>query len=147
MTQYIIDNTPSPIIIAYNYVADEDRLLKLLQVKPGEKIVKFDGSQEMQEAWNAGQYKVMLLQPASACYGINLQQGGHTLIWFSLPWNLQFYLQTNGRIYRQGQTDAVLIHRLIASDTIEERVAKALSSKNLNNEALLDAVKREFGRN
>ena len=144
MTQYIVDNTPSPVLIAYSYVADEERLLKSLKLKPGEKIAKFDGSQEMQDAWNKGQYKVMLLMPASACYGINLQQGGHTLIWFSLPWNLQFYLQTNGRIYRQGQTQNVLIHRLITSGTIEERVAVALSNKTLNNDMLLDAVRREI---
>lgn len=144
MTQYIIDNTPDPVLIAYGYVADEERLLASLQVAPGEKVVKFDGSQEMQDAWNRGEYKVMLIMPASACYGINLQQGGHTLIWFSMPWNLQFYLQTNGRIYRQGQTKAVVIHRLITSGTIEERVAVALANKTLNNDMLLDAVRREI---
>lgn len=144
ITQYIIDNTPSPVLIAYNYVADEERLLSLLKVAPGEQVVKFDGSQEMQDAWNRGEYRVMLIMPASACYGINLQQGGHTLIWFSLPWNLQYYLQTNGRIYRQGQTQNVLIHRLITSGTIEERVAVALSNKTLNNDMLLDAVRREI---
>jgi len=143
-TQFIVDNTGGPVLIAYHYVCDCDRLLKNIQVGPGEKIVKFDGSQEMQDAWNRGEYKVMLLQPASCCHGINLQQGGSTLVWYSIPWSLEHYIQTNGRLYRQGQTKPVMIHRLIAEDTFDERVAKALETKGIGNEDLLEAVRREL---
>lgn len=144
MTQFIVDNTGGPVLIAYHFACDKERLLKSINVAAGEQIVFFDGSQEMQDAWNRGEYKVMLLQPASCCHGINLQQGGSTLVWYSIPWSLEHYIQTNGRLYRQGQTKPVIIHRLIAKGTFDERVAIALNNKRLGNDTLLEAVKREL---
>lgn len=146
MTQYIIDNTAGPVLIAYHFKCDEERLLKILRVdtKNGEKIVKFDGSEEMKDAWNRGEYKVMLLQPASCCHGINLQDGGSNLIWYSLPYSFEQYEQTNGRLYRKGQTKPVVIHRLITDDTFDVKVASSLGRKGEGNESLLEAVRREI---
>ena len=143
MTQYLVDNTGGPVLIAYHFACDKERLLTTLKVGPDEQIVWFDGSEEMQDAWNRGEYKVMLLQPASCCHGINLQEGGCTLIWYSIPWSLEHYIQTNGRLYRQGQKNPVVIHRLIAEKTFDTKVAAALLSKRFGNDSLLEAVQRE----
>lgn len=142
--QYIIDNAFGPVLVAYNFAYDEERLLKNLRVEEGEKIVKFDGTNEMKEAWNRGEYKVMLLQPASSCHGVNLQDGGCTLVWYSLSYSYEHYEQTNGRLYRKGQKKPVMIYRLIASDTFDEKVAKVLGAKEHGNAALLEAVRREL---
>lgn len=144
MTQYLVDNTGGPVLIAYHFACDKDRLLNTIKVGPDEKIVWFDGSEKMQDAWNRGDYKVMLLQPASCCHGINLQDGGSTLIWYSIPWSLEHYIQTNGRLYRQGQKNPVVIHRLIAMNTFDVRVANALLTKRFGNDSLLEAVQREI---
>ena len=144
MTQYIVDNTGGPVLIAYHFQCDEERLLKNIQLQPGEKIVKFDGSEDMKDAWNRGEYKVMLLQPASCCHGINLQDGGSTLVWYSLPSSLEHYLQTIGRLYRKGQTKPVVVHRLIAEETFDEKIANSILVKGASNESLLEAVRREI---
>ena len=72
---------------------------------------------------------------------MNLQAGGSTLIWFGLTWSLELYQQTNARIYRQGQTETVIIHHIIAKDTIDEQVMKALRKKEKTQNALIDAVR------
>src|SRR5699024_809702 len=79
--------------------------------------------------------------PISAGHGLNLQAGGSTLVWFGLTWSLELYQQTNARLYRQGQTDTVIIHHLIAKETMDERVMDALNKKNNTQSALIDAVK------
>lgn len=144
MMQYIVDNTGGPVLVAYNYQCDEKRLLETIKLQPGEQIVKFDGSEAMKDAWNHGEYKVMLLQPASCCHGINLQEGGSTLVWYSLPYSFEQYEQTNGRLYRKGQTKPVAILRLIAEDTFDEKVVANLLKKGCGNESLLQAVRREI---
>jgi SNF2 family DNA or RNA helicase len=83
----------------------------------------------------------MMIQPQSAGHGLNLQAGGHTLIWFSMPWSLEHYEQTNARLYRQGQTEPVVIHRLLTLDTVDRDIAHALEEKDCVQENLLKAVK------
>lgn len=144
MLQYLVDNTGGPVLVAYHFKCDKERILSTIKVGKDEQIVFFDGSEEMKDTWNRGEYKVMLLQPASCCHGINLQDGGSTLIWYSIPWSLEEYIQTNGRLYRQGQTKPVLIHRLIAAQTFDVRVAAALLKKRMGNDNLLEMVRREI---
>ena len=144
MLQYLIDNTGGNVLVAYHFQCDLERILSRIDPGAGNKIVAFDGSEEMKDAWNAGEYKVMLLQPASCCHGINLQDGGSTLVWYSIPWSLEHYDQTIGRLHRKGQKRPVLVHRLIAEGTLDERVADALLKKGYGNDALLEAVRREF---
>jgi SNF2 family DNA or RNA helicase len=74
-------------------------------------------------------------------HGLNLQHGGSTVIWFSLPWSLELYSQANARLWRQGQKDTVVIFRLLAEGTIDRDVARALEQKDVTQEALMQAVK------
>jgi SNF2 family DNA or RNA helicase len=95
--------------------------------------------------WNNGELPVALVHPASAGHGLNLQSGGSTLIWFGLTWSLELYQQTNARLWRQGQTaDTVVIHHLIAKDTIDEKIMAALKKKDKTQSALIDAVKADL---
>ena len=91
--------------------------------------------------WNRGEIPIAVIHPASAGHGLNLQSGGSTLIWFSLTWSLELYQQTNARLWRQGQEEAVVIHHLIAKDTIDKRVMQVLKNKDTTQTALIDAVK------
>ena len=83
----------------------------------------------------------MLIHPASAGHGLNLQSGGCTLVWFGLTWSLELYQQTNARLWRQGQKNTVVIHHIIAEGTIDERIMAALRQKDKTQTALMDAVK------
>lgn len=82
-----------------------------------------------------------MIHPASAGHGLNLQAGGSTLVWFGLTWSLELYQQTNARLWRQGQNDSVVIHHIIAKDTIDEDVMLALKLKDKTQASLIDAVK------
>ena len=94
--------------------------------------------------WNRGELPVALIHPASAGHGLNLQTGGSTLVWFGLTWSLELYQQTNARLWRQGQKDTVVIHHIIASGTIDERIMTALQKKEKTQTALIDAVKADL---
>ena len=126
-----------PVLIAYWFKHDLARILKRF---PAEKL----DTTESIKRWNAGEISVAVIHPASAGHGLNLQVGGSTLIWFGLTWSLELYQQTNARLWRQGQKDIVIIHHLIAKDTIDERVMKALKVKDNTQAALIDAVKADL---
>ena len=89
-----------------------------------------------QDEWNAGKIDYLIAHPASTAFGLNLQKGGHNIIWYGLPWDLELYLQANARLHRQGQTRPVIVHRLIASGTVENVVARSLSRKTYTADAL-----------
>ena len=91
--------------------------------------------------WNAGKIQVGLISPASAGHGLNIQKGGHILIWFSLVWSLEMYQQTNARLWRQGQKEVVTIHHILARNTVDEDVLKALEKKDTTQQNLIAAVK------
>ncbi|MEG2344191.1 MAG: DEAD/DEAH box helicase, partial [Acidaminococcaceae bacterium] len=100
------------------------------------------------KAWNVGKIKMLLAHPASAGYGLNLQAGGSIIVWFGLTWSLEQYQQANGRLYRQGQQETVIIHHLVAKGTADEQVMHALECKKAGQDALLEAVKakiKEYG--
>lgn len=96
--------------------------------------------------WNKGKMPVGLIHPASAGHGLNLQTGGHILVWMTTPWSLELYEQTNARLHRQGQTEPVSIIHLVATDTIDTRVGAALSGKSVMQDALVDAVAAELNK-
>lgn len=123
-----------PVLIAYWYKHDLERIQKRF---PSEKL----DTAESITRWNNGEIPVAVIHPASAGHGLNLQAGGSTLIWFGLTWSLELYLQTNARLWRQGQKDTVVIHHIIAKGTIDEQVMKALRMKDKTQSALIDAVK------
>jgi SNF2 family DNA or RNA helicase len=123
-----------PVLVAYWYKHDKERILNRI---PAEEI---NTSADI-DVWNKGEMPVALIHPASAGHGLNLQQGGSTIIWFGLTWSLELYQQLNARLYRQGQQNTVVIHHLITKGTIDENVVKALEQKNTGQNALIDAVK------
>ena len=95
--------------------------------------------------WCAGKIPLAFIHPASAGHGLNLQSGGHILVWFTTPWSLELYEQTNARLFRQGQTEPVSIIHIEAASTIDQQVIKALESKNQTQSALIEAVKAQLG--
>lgn len=128
------------VLVFYAYEHDRDRIL-----------ARFKGSRVLQspqeiEDWNQGKIPVLLAHPASAGHGLNLQEGGSTIVWFSLTYNLEHYLQGNARLHRQGQKNRVIVHHLIAKGTLDEEVIAILSSKADEQNDLLEAVKARIRR-
>ena len=124
-----------PVLVAYWFKHDLQRIKKRFAVR------ELKSSKDIED-WNSGKIPVAVIHPASAGHGLNLQSGGSTLIWFGLTWSLELYQQTNARLWRQGQTDhIVVIQHIITKGTIDERILKALSRKELTQNALIDAVK------
>lgn len=123
-----------PVLIAYWFKHDLSRIQKRFEV---EVLSTSDSIKR----WNDGEIPIVVIHPASAGHGLNLQAGGSTLVWFGLTWSLELYQQTNARLWRQGQNETVVIHHLIAKGTIDERVMKALKDKDNTQSALIDAVK------
>lgn len=139
MCEYLINDTPGNILIGYHFHSDKDMLMNYL-TKQGLEPVIFDGSPEMEQNWNQGKYPIMLIQPASCGAGLNLQNGGSTLIWYTIPWSLEHYEQTNFRIYRQGQQNQVTIYHLMTNHTIDTKILKSVQTKDFTQQRLMDAI-------
>ena len=132
----------APCLVAYWFKHDKDRILKYFAERKIE-VHEINSASDIQK-WNLGLYKVALIHPAAASHGLNLQEGGSTLIWFSLTWSLEFYQQLNKRLHRQGQTaSSVVIHHLITKGTVDEKIIRALQKKDATQENLLKAVVRD----
>ena len=132
-----------PVMVVYWFKSD----LKRIEERLGEKGVGFErlDDSESIERWNWGEIPVLLLSPASAAHGLNLQSGGSSIIWFGLTWSLELYQQTNGRLWRQGQkARTVVISHIITKNTIDERILKVLQGKDATQEELIAAVKAEI---
>ena len=125
-----------PILVFYNYKHD----LKRLQERFPDAVKM--GGEDVISAWNRGEIPMLLCQPASAGHGLNLQDGGHIIVWFGLTWSLELYQQANDRLHRMGQRNAVIVHHLVAEDTIDEKVMAALTAKDATQKGLLDALKQ-----
>lgn len=140
MAEYLVrNNGGEPMLVAYHFRSDLEQLLARFK-KAGIDAQAFDGSRDVVRRWNAQQIPVMLLHPASAGHGLNLQHGGSSMIWFTLPFSLEHYMQTNGRLFRTGQTKPVTIYRLITKGTQDERLPVVLSDKQQVQDDLLEAV-------
>lgn len=124
----------NPVLIAYWFKHDLTRIKKRFDVR------EIKTTKDITD-WNEGKIPIALIHPASAGHGLNLQDGGSTLIWFSLTWSLELYQQTNARLNRQGQKNTVVIHHIITKGTIDENVMKALNKKTKVQDELIDAVK------
>ena len=128
-----------PLLIAYWFKHDLQRIRE-----------RFPQARELKSSkditdWNAGRIPVTLIHPASAGHGLNLQEGGNTLVWFGLTWSLELYQQTNARLWRQGQrAGTVVIHHIVTAGTIDEQILKALEGKDRTQTALIDAVKAQL---
>lgn len=132
-----------PLLVAYWFKHDYTRIIERLQ-KIGVDYMKID-TEESITKWNNGEIPVALIHPASAGHGLNLQQGGNTMVWFGITWSLELYQQCVCRLYRQGQNErTVTIIHLISKGTIDEKIMKALSEKDNTQSSLIDAVKAEI---
>lgn len=128
-----------PVLVAYWFKHDLERIKKRFTVR------EIKTSKDIAD-WNNGNIPVAVIHPASAGHGLNIQEGGSTLIWFGLTWSLELYLQTNARLWRQGQkSKTVVIHHIITKGTTDERIMKALQTKETTQDALMNAVKAEIG--
>jgi SNF2 family DNA or RNA helicase len=129
----------NPLLVFYSYRHDKQRIMERYNAR------HLDTSSDIAE-WNAGKIPVLLAHPASAGHGINLQDGGSTVVWFSLPFSLELYEQANARLHRQGQRKQVIIHHLICENTFDRAVYELLGKKEDRQEKLLAALKGEIER-
>ena len=124
-----------PVLVYYGFRHDLKRILE-----------RFPQARELYStkdvnAWNAGEIPVLVAHPASAGHGLNLQAGGHIMVWYGLTWSLEQYQQANARLYRQGQEKPVKIYHLVTQGTVDEDVIRVLTGKAERQDALIDAVK------
>ncbi|HGA2592189.1 TPA: SNF2-related protein [Streptococcus agalactiae] len=133
-----------PVLVAYWFKHDLQRIEeRLAKLKVKGAVLKTE--QDIRE-WNKGNIRVGLLHPASAGHGLNLQKGGHHLVWFGLTWSLELYQQTNARLWRQGQqAETVVIQHIVTEGTIDEEILKALENKDAQQSRLIEAVKAQVG--
>ena len=128
-----------PLLVAYWYKHD------LQRIKARFKNVRCIDTAKDIDDWNAGQIPLALIHPASAGHGLNLQDGGCTIVWFGLTWSLELYQQLNARLWRQGQKHTVVIHHIITKGTHDEDVMRALENKDTRQSALIEAVRARIG--
>ena len=126
------------VLVAYWFKHERDRILATI---PGARVL--DTAQDFED-WNAGKISVALIHPASAGHGLNLQSGGHILIWYTTPWSLELYEQANARLHRQGQTEPVSIIHIDTANSIDQTVHEALARKDTTQQALITAVAAEL---
>lgn len=125
----------NPVLVFYKYKHDISR------IKERFKKAKVLETAKDIERWNNGKIDMLLCHPASAGHGLNLQDGGHIIVWYGLTWSLEEYQQANARLHRQGQKKVVSVNHLVMSGTVDENVMKAIEGKAVGQNALLDAVK------
>ncbi len=129
-----------PLLVAYWFKHDLERIMKRLHAQRI-PFSKLDSSDSIRR-WNDGEIPVALIHPASAGHGLNLQSGGNTIVWFGLTWSLELYSQTIARLWRQGQNaETVIVQHIVANDTIDEQILRALKAKDKTQAALIAAVK------
>ena len=137
----IIDTAQEPVLVFYGYRHERQRLLERFKKLAPREIM---GAPDITD-WNEGRVELLIAHPASVGYGLNLQEGGHIVVWYSLPWSLELYQQANARLYRQGQQKPVIINHLIAQGTVDEDVMASLTAKDTSQAALMDALKERLG--
>lgn len=136
LERIVEDSQGQPILVFYQYQHDLERIKS--RFKEAEEL-------DSLERWNKGEIPILLCHPQSAGHGLNLQEGGHIIVWFGLTWSLEYYQQANARLNRQGQTETVIIHHLVVKGTLDERVMQVLQSKEKSQDELLNAVKAQIG--
>lgn len=126
----------SGVLVFYQFKHDIPRIIRKLK---DYKVEVYEGEKQLMD-WNSGKIDVLLAHPASTAYGLNMQQGGHYIVWFGTGWDLELFQQANARLHRQGQKYPVTVYKLIASHTVDERASAALESKKIKQQSLLDSL-------
>ena len=119
--QEIVEGTGSPVLVFYRFKAEREMITSRLEGR-----VHSMDEPDVVKRWNAGKIPVLLAHPASAGHGLNLQDGGHTVVWSSLTWSLEEWLQGNKRVARQGQKHPVVIHLLLSPEPISLSISSHL---------------------
>lgn len=138
LTELVDQADGNTLLVAYWFKHERDRILNTI---PGARIL--DTEQDFRD-WNAGKVQVGLIHPASAGHGLNLQSGGHIMVWYTTPWSLELYEQANARLHRQGQTEPVSIIHIDTAGSIDQDVHAALARKDTTQSALIAAVAAEL---
>lgn len=125
------------VLVFYQYKHDIPRITAKLK---GYKVREYTGEKDLID-WNAGEIDVLLAHPAATAYGLNMQQGGHYIVWFGTGWNLEYFQQANARLHRQGQRHPVTVYKLVAKGTVDEKAAASLEEKKGVQQGLLDSLK------
>ena len=131
-------------LVFYNFRHDLERLTEAL--KKSKLRVRLLAGPQDEKDWNNGKIDILLAHPASAAYGLNLQEGGNHVVWFGLNWSLELYQQANKRLHRQGQKEKVIIHHLICEGTRDTDLAAALDEKDKAQEYVLTSLKARIDR-
>lgn len=135
--ELVEDANGKPVLIAWTFRSDRDRLMEALAKYNPRQL---QNNQDIED-WNAGKVQVLLMHPASGGHGLNLQAGGHIVLWYGLTWSLELEQQFNARLDRQGQKETVIINRLVACNTIDQDVVAAIRDKASGQDRLMQAVK------
>jgi len=133
LADLLAENQHAPTIVVYNFIEERDELLRRYP-----KAKTIDGNVE---AWNEGKIELLLIHPKSAGHGLNLQHGGSRIVFLSLPWSLELYEQTVGRLHRSGQRHDVWCYVLLTNKTIDERIWASLHDKRDLSELTMDELK------
>jgi SNF2 family DNA or RNA helicase len=126
-----------PVLVLYAYTHDADRIRQRIKCRALDKPEDID-------AWNRGEIPVALAHPASCAHGLNLQEGGHIIVWYGLNWSLELYQQANERLNRPGQQHVCRVYHLILKGTHDERVLKSLKNKDIGQAAAIEALRLEI---
>lgn len=137
LREIVEESMGKPILVAYHHRSSRDRLQKAFA-----KAVLMDKDGKCIKAWNAGKIPMLLMHPASGGHGLNLQAGGHIIVFFDIPWSLELYLQLIGRLSRQGQKHRVTVFLLICKGTLDHTVVTALQAKEDAQNILFKILKR-----
>lgn len=124
------------VLVFYQYKHDIDSIVNKLK---GYVVRTYKDENDLKD-WNAGHIDVLLAHPASTAFGLNMQAGGHYIVWFGTGWNLELYQQANARLHRQGQQHPVQVYKLVCANTVDERADAALDNKKGVQQSLLDSL-------
>jgi SNF2 family DNA or RNA helicase len=145
--QEVVETSSSPVLVAIQFRFE---LAEILKVFPGTPVIA--GGTSAKEAagyikqWNAGEIPLLLCHPASLSHGVNMQTGGHTIVWFGMTWSLEQYLQFSARLHRQGQKNTVIMHHILFKNTVDYKVFEVIAKKNMNQQKLLDYLRESTNK-
>ncbi len=137
LKQIVTEAPEDTFLVSYHFKSSLERLKKAFP-----KAVVMDRDGKCVKPWNAGKIDMLLMHPQSGGHGLNLQAGGHRIVFFDLPWSLELYLQLIGRLARQGQKSPVTVQLLTTVDTLDSTVCRALSTKQDAQELFFEKLKR-----
>ena len=147
LQELVAELNGQPVLIAYEYDHDRDAIIKALGNIPDLGRCSMKEALKLEAAWNRGEIDKMMGQPASVGHGLNLQESGHHVIWFSLIWNYEHYDQFIRRIRRSGQkAKRVFVHHIVALGTVDEVKMITLEGKATTQNALFAALKTYVNR-